>query len=72
MDLNDNMDLAEDFISVCNKIHDGQMSGRFEIPGNMDEEKSKPVTESEMALFDKLNFVLENNFKTSFIHRSLH
>jgi asparaginyl-tRNA synthetase len=30
----------------------------------LDEEKSKPVAErSEMALLDKLNFVLENNFK---------
>ena len=30
----------------------------------LDEEKSKPVADrSEMALLDKLNFVLENNFK---------
>jgi asparaginyl-tRNA synthetase len=31
----------------------------------LDEEKSKPQAErSEMALLEKLNFVLENNFQT--------
>jgi asparaginyl-tRNA synthetase len=29
----------------------------------LDEEKSKPQAESEMPLLEKLNFVLENNFK---------
>jgi aspartyl/asparaginyl-tRNA synthetase len=42
------------------------MSRRFEISGRsfIEEEKSKPQAErSEMALLEKLNFVLENNFK---------
>jgi asparaginyl-tRNA synthetase len=41
------------------------MSRGFEIlETRLLEEKSKPQAErSEMALLDKLNFVLENNFK---------
>jgi asparaginyl-tRNA synthetase len=37
----------------------------FKVEGRLlDEEKSKPQAErSEMALLEKLNFVLENNFK---------
>jgi asparaginyl-tRNA synthetase len=65
-DLNDNMDLAEDFIQyvikyVLDKCPDDLkfLEGRL-----LDEEKSRPQAErSEMALLDKLNFVLENNFK---------
>jgi asparaginyl-tRNA synthetase len=65
-DLDDNMDLAEDFIQyvikyVLDKCPDDLkfLEGRL-----LDEEKSKPQAErSEMALLDKLNFVLENNFK---------
>ena len=65
-DLNDNMDLAEDFIQyvikyTMNKCPEDLkfLEGRL-----LDEEKSKPVAErSEMPLLEKLNFVLENNFK---------
>jgi asparaginyl-tRNA synthetase len=65
-DLDDNMDLAEDFIQyvikyVLDKCPDDLkfLEGRL-----LDEEKSKPQAErSEMTLLDKLNFVLENNFK---------
>ena len=65
-DLDDNMDLAEDFIQyvikyVLEKCPDDLkfLEGRL-----IDEEKSKPQDQrSEMALLDKLKFVLENNFK---------
>ena len=65
-DLNDNMDLAEDFIQhvikyTMDKCQDDLkfLEGRL-----LDEEKAKPQAErSEMALLEKLNFVLENNFK---------
>ena len=65
-DLNDNMDLAEDFIQYVIKYTMDKcpedlkfLEGRL-----LEEEKSKPAAErSEMALLDKLNFVLENNFK---------
>ena len=65
-DLNDNMDLAEDFIKyvvkyTLNKCADDL---KFLETRLTDEEKSKPQAErSEMALLEKLNFVLENNFK---------
>ncbi len=65
-DLSDNMDLAEDFIQyvikyTMDKCHDDLkfLEGRL-----IDEEKVKPQAErSEMTLLEKLNFVLENNFK---------
>jgi asparaginyl-tRNA synthetase len=65
-DLNDNMDLAEDFIQYVIKYALDKcpedlkfLEGRL-----LEEEKSKPQAErSEMALLEKLNFVLENNFK---------
>ena len=65
-DLNDNMDLAEDFIKyvvkyTLNKCVDDL---KFLETRSIDEEKSKPQAErSEMSLLEKLNFVLENNFK---------
>ena len=65
-DLNDNMDLAEDFIKyvvkyTLNKCADDL---KFLETRLIDEEKSKPQAErSEMFLLEKLNFVLENNFK---------
>ena len=65
-DLNDNMDLAEDFIQYVIKytIDKCPEDLKFLETRLLDEEKSKPVAErSEMALLDKLNFVLENNFK---------
>lgn len=65
-DLNDNMDLAEDFIQYVIKyaLDKCQDDLKFLETRLLDEEKSKPQAErSEMALLDKLNFVLENNFK---------
>ena len=65
-DLHDNMDLAEDFIryvikyAMENCADDLQfLEGRL-----LEEEKAKPQNErSDLALVEKLNFVLENNFK---------
>lgn len=64
--LDDNMDLAEDFIQYVIKyaLDNCQDDLKFLEGRLLDEEKSKPQAErSEMALLDKLNFVLENNFK---------
>jgi asparaginyl-tRNA synthetase len=65
-DLNDNMDLAEDFIQYVIKytMEKCQEDLKFLESRLIDEEKAKPQAErSEMNLLDKLNFVLENNFK---------
>ncbi|OHT46853.1 asparagine--tRNA ligase [Flavobacterium tructae] len=64
--LDDNMDLAEDFIQYVIKyaLDHCQDDLKFLEGRLLDEEKSKPQAErSEMALLEKLNFVLENNFK---------
>ena len=66
MDLDGNMDLAEDFIKsvisyILEKCKDDLefLDQRFS-----QEEKTKPMLErSEMTLLEKLNFVVENNFK---------
>ena len=66
MDLEGNMDLAEDFIKYViayvlkNNVDDlAFLEKRLE-----QEEKSKPQKErSSMSLTEKLNFVLDNNFK---------
>jgi asparaginyl-tRNA synthetase len=65
-DLNDNMDLAEDFIKYVIKYTLDKCADDLKfLEGRLlDEEKQKPQAErSEMALLEKLNFVLENNFK---------
>lgn len=65
-DLHDNMDLAEDFIQYVVKYAVDKCGDDLKfLEGRLiDEEKSKPQAErSELALLDKLNFVLENNFK---------
>ncbi|WP_353087760.1 asparagine--tRNA ligase [Flavobacterium sp.] len=64
-DLNDNMDLAEDFIRYVIKYTMENCADdlKFLEQRLIDEEKNKPQAErSEMALLEKLNFVLENNF----------
>ncbi|WP_343487441.1 asparagine--tRNA ligase [Allomuricauda sp. d1] len=61
-----NMDLAEDFIKWVLKyvLDNCQDDLRFLEQRLLDEEKSKPQTErSEMALLEKLRFVVDNNFK---------
>ncbi len=65
-DLADNMDLAEDFIQYVIKytLDKCQNDLKFLETRLLDEEKQKPQAErSEMSLLEKLNFVLENNFK---------
>jgi asparaginyl-tRNA synthetase len=65
-DLNDNMDLAEDFIQnvIKHTIDKCQDDLKFLETRLLEEEKAKPQAErSEMALLEKLNFVLQNNFK---------
>lgn len=65
-DLDDNMDLAEDFIQYVIKYAMDRCADDLKfLEGRLiEEEKSKPQAErSEMTLLEKLNFVLENNFK---------
>ncbi len=65
-DLHDNMDLAEDFIQYVIKYTVDKCGDdlKFLEQRLLEEEKSKPQAErSELALLEKLNFVLENNFK---------
>jgi asparaginyl-tRNA synthetase len=65
-DLTDNMDLAEDFIQNVIKYTMDKCGEdlKFLESRLIEEEKVKPQAErSEMNLLDKLNFVLENNFK---------
>ncbi|OXA99660.1 asparagine--tRNA ligase [Flavobacterium oncorhynchi] len=64
--LDDNMDLAEDFIQYVIKYALDNCGDDLKfLEGRLlEEEKSKPQAErNEMALLEKLNFVLENNFK---------
>ena len=65
-DLNDNMDLAEDFIKYVIKHVIDKCSDDLKFLDSRlaEEEKSKPQAErSEMGLLAKLNFVIDNNFK---------
>ncbi len=65
-DLNDNMDLAEDFIKNVIRYVLENCSEDLEFLEQrlLNEEKSKPQAErSEMPLLEKLKFVTENNFK---------
>ncbi|WP_297510748.1 asparagine--tRNA ligase [Flavobacterium sp.] len=65
-DLNDNMDLAEDFIRYVIQYTMDKCADdlNFLEQRLIDEEKNKPQAErSEMRLLEKLNFVIENNFK---------
>lgn len=64
--LDDNMDLAEDFIkSILSKILINCKDDLTFLDQRLkDEEKSKPAQErSDMSLIEKLNFIVENNFK---------
>jgi asparaginyl-tRNA synthetase len=66
MDLAGNMDLAEDFLKwVLNYILENNREDlEFLEKRLLDEEKTKPQIErSEMSLIEKLNFVINNNFK---------
>lgn len=64
-DLNDNMDLAEEFLKYLIQYALDHCADdlAFLEKRLIDEEKNKPATErSEMSLTDKLRFVLENDF----------
>ncbi len=66
MDLAGNMDLAEDFLKCVLKytLDKNREDLEFLEKRLLDEEKTKPQIErSEMSLIDKLNFVINNNFK---------
>jgi len=65
-DLDANMDLAEDFIKYIIQYVLDRCQDDLQFLENrlLDEEKTKPQNErSEMALIEKLKFVVENNFK---------
>lgn len=65
-DLEDNMDLAEDFIKyiISYAMEHNKDDLEFLAQRLEEEEKQKTQTErSEMSLVDKLNFVVNNNFE---------
>lgn len=65
-DLDDNMDLAEDFIKnvISYTLTHCQEDLEFLEKRLLDEEKSKPQAQrSDMPLTEKLKFVVDNNFK---------
>ena len=65
-DLDANMDLSEDFIKFILSyiLEHCQDDLEFLEKRLLDEEKTKPMAErSDMALRDKLKFVIDNNFK---------
>lgn len=66
MDLNGNMDLAEDFMKfVIGYILENNLEDlKFLDKRLIDEDKTKPQAErNDMSLIEKLNFVTQNNFK---------
>ena len=66
MDLAGNMDLAEDFMKYILKyvLDNNREDLEFLDKRLLDEEKTKPQAErSDMSLIEKLNFVIDNNFK---------
>ncbi len=66
MDLAGNMDLAEDFMKSVLKyvLEHNREDLEFLEQRLLDEEKTKPQAErSEMTLIEKINFVVDNNFK---------
>lgn len=64
-DLNDNMDLAEDFIKniISYLLENCEKDLIFLEKRLLDEEKTKPMAErSELSLIERLKFVVENKF----------
>jgi len=64
-DLKDNMDLAEDFIKniISYLLENCEEDLEFLEKRLLDEEKTRPMAErSEMALIDRLKFVVDNDF----------
>ena len=65
-DLEDNMELAENFIKYIIKdlINECKEDLEFLNQRLIDEDKSKPINErNELSLLDRLDFVIKNNFK---------
>ena len=65
-DLNDNMDLSEDFIKniIQYTLKHCEEDLKFLEQRLIQEDKTKPLNQrSEISLIDKLHFVLDNNFK---------
>ncbi|MCO5259347.1 MAG: asparagine--tRNA ligase [Crocinitomicaceae bacterium] len=65
-DLNDNMDLAEEMLKyICRYVVDNFADDlAFLNERELKEEQSKPANErNEMSLIDRLNFVINNDFK---------
>lgn len=66
MDLDGNMDLAEDFLkyTINYLLKNNREDLEFLESRLLEEEKTKPQNErSSMSLIEKLNFVVDNNFK---------
>jgi asparaginyl-tRNA synthetase len=66
MDLDGNMDLAEDFMKyvLSYVLEHNKTDLEFLEQRLLDEEKTQPQTErSEMSLIEKIKFVVDNNFK---------
>ncbi len=66
MDLDGNMDLAEDFLKsvLAYVLEHNREDLEFLEKRLLDEEKTKPQAErSEMSLIEKIKFVVDNNFK---------
>lgn len=66
MDLDGNMDLAEDFMKYVLSyiLEHNKTDLEFLEQRLLDEEKTKPQAErSEMSLIEKIKFVVDNNFK---------
>ncbi|MCF8361627.1 MAG: asparagine--tRNA ligase [Prolixibacteraceae bacterium] len=63
-DLNDNMDLAEEFLKylINYALENCQTDLKFLSQRQQQEEKNKPQDQRSMELIEKLNFVAENEF----------
>jgi asparaginyl-tRNA synthetase len=63
-DLNDNMDLAEEFLKylINYALENCQTDLKFLSQRQQQEEKNKPQDQRTMELIEKLNFVAENEF----------
>ena len=64
-DINDNMDLAEEMLKYCVKYALDNCGDDIQFLSNRltEEEKTKPQNERSQELFEKLNFVVDNDFE---------
>lgn len=61
-DLEDNMNLAEDFLKYCIRYIMAHCADDLEFLNNREKEGESSAPTSDMSLLDKLNFVLNNDF----------